>query len=81
MIGITVVLPFMEYPLCGWHYAHCPEPPTFVMLQAALLLIASVQSGKLRLVGVSHSLKLRLMNGTQVCLAPGLECGFVGLGV
>jgi hypothetical protein len=50
MIGITVVLPLMEYTLCGWHYARCPEPPTFVMLQAALLLIASVQRGKLRLV-------------------------------
>lgn len=52
---------------------HCPEPSTFViLLQATLMLTASLQRGK-QASGVSHSLKLRLMNGTQVCLAPGLS--------
>lgn len=38
--------------LCTRHCAHCPEPSTFViLLLVALMLIASPQRGKLRLMG------------------------------
>lgn len=89
MIGITMVLALMECSLCDWHDAYCVPGTMTTVLNHQLCNPSSgspdvdclITEGETEARGVSHSLKLRLMNGTQACLAPGLECGFLGLGV